>query len=398
MKSLTSRCPVRKLTVWAVMAAVTVMALGKRGTAAECFVARSGTGGDGATEKTAFSSIGKAAASLKPGDVLTILPGTYFESVTARVSGTPEAPIVIRAKRPGTVLLRGDVDAPRFRLVEGLRYTYCADFRPRVEGVVERSTRRIYEPMLSAAEVELTPASFCQDSQAGRLYVHASDSANPDWHALGLSVTNGFGLLLTPPGGSATVHDVVIDGLSFTGYHAREFPPEPGSRNRWGLHIVMPERVAVRRCTAFLNGGGIYLLAPVDCLVEECYAFGNVSRFLDLGNNILGWSVSNTTFRRNRVESFWPGGTSASDITFYGGERYDKKPTRGTMEANLAIGAGLMVKGAYGPDSQQTGNIVVGRGAYFYRPPDVTNLLLPQYETPQARHDILFPRGSSRHG
>jgi hypothetical protein len=403
----------RGKTALARLVLVTIAVAVGESTAAEYFVSRSGDDSDGRSEKTAFSNIATAVARLRPGDTLTILPGTYFESVSARISGTPAAPIVIRAQRPGTVLLRGDVDAPRFRPAEGRRFTFCADFDKRAEGIAERSTLRIYEPMLSPAEVELTPASFYQEPQAvdlhasdaqgtaqeshatalqaRRLYVHTSDSAHPDWHALSISVTNGFGILLTPPPGSATVHDVVIDGLGFTGYHAREFPPEPGSRNRWGLHVMMGQRVTIRRCTAFLNSGGIYLLAPTDSVVEDCYAFGNHSRFLDLGNNILGWSVSDTTFRRNRVESFWKSGTSNDDITFYGGQRYDQKPTRGVMEANLAINAGLMIKGAFGPDSRQAGNIVVGRGAYFYRPPDASNLLLPQYDSPQAKRTYVDP-------
>ncbi len=262
-------------TALALLVLVMASAAADESTAAEYFVSRSGDNGDGLSEKTAFTSIGKGVALLKPGDTLTILPGTYFETISARISGTPAAPIVIRAARPSTVLIRGDVDAPRFRPAEGRLFTFCADFEKRVEGVAERSTLRIYEPMLSLAEVELTPASFYQEPeavcvhtsdakgtaqeshatgrQAGRLYVHTSDSAHPDCHALSISVTNGFGILLTPPPGSATVHDVVIDGLGFTGYQAREFPPEPGSRNRWGLHVVMGERVAIRRCTAFLN-------------------------------------------------------------------------------------------------------------------------------------------------
>ena len=189
-------------TSWTVVAMAAALAAESACSAAEYYVARGGQQGDGLAEKTAYSSIGKAAALLKPGDVLTILPGTYFESVSARISGTLAAPIVIRAKRPGTVLLRGDVDAPPFRRVEGQQYTYATEFKPRVEGIAERSTRRLYEPTLSLAEVEQTPATFYQDAKSGRLYVHASDSGHPDGHALGLSVTNGFGQLLTPPGGA----------------------------------------------------------------------------------------------------------------------------------------------------------------------------------------------------
>jgi hypothetical protein len=223
-------------TALALPVLITTSAAAGESVGAKYFASPRGDNSDGLSERTAFSSIGKGVTLLKPGDTLTILPGTSFESVSARISGTPAAPIVIRAQRPGTVLLRGDVDAPRFRPAEGRPFTFYADVEKRVEGVAERSTLRIYEPMLSLAEVELTPASFYQEPQSGRpdvqgtaqeshatgpgsgrLYVHTSDSAHPDGHALSISVTNGFGLLLTPPPGSATVHDVVIDGLGFTG-------------------------------------------------------------------------------------------------------------------------------------------------------------------------------------
>lgn len=224
---------------WTLLVVATAFAATGDSSAAEYFVARSGSdAADGRSEKNAWASIGKRVALLKPGDVLTILPGTYFEAVSARISGKPGAPIVVRAKRPGTVLLRGDMDAPRFRRLEGRQYTYATDFKPLAEGIAERSTRRLYEPMLSLAEVELTPASFYQDPQVGRLYVHASDSANPDWHALGLSVTNGFGMLLTPPGGSPTVHDVVIDGLSFTGYQWRAATASGPRPSSWPPRII----------------------------------------------------------------------------------------------------------------------------------------------------------------
>ena len=104
------------------------------------------TGGDDAADglsaKTAFGTIGKGVSGLKPGDTLTILPGVYSESVSARISGAPDAPIAIRAWRPGTVLMRGDVDAPGFQRAEGLRYTWWADFGKRAEGVAERSSLR----------------------------------------------------------------------------------------------------------------------------------------------------------------------------------------------------------------------------------------------------------------
>jgi len=357
--------------------------------AAEYFVARTGNdAADGVSEQTAFATIGKGVSVLRPGDTLTILPGHYFEAVTARISGTPEAPITIRAKRPGTVVMRGDVDVGGFRRVEGTQYTYWIDFERRAEGVAERANLRLYQPKLSIAEVERNLATFYQDPETQRLYVHTADSSHPDWNALTVSMTNWFGMYFPP-----RAHDLIIDGLAFTGYSSREYPEGPGSRNRWGLCVDSnAERIVVCRCSAFLNSGGIFLSGPSDSVVEDCYAFANFSLFQGLGNNILGWSGHNTIFRRNVVEGFWETPVSSSDITFYGGARVDKKPPSGLMESNLAINAGLMIKGAFGEDNTtQRGNCVVGRGGYFHRPPDASNLLLSDNETASALRTYADP-------
>lgn len=355
--------------------------------AAEYFTGRQGSDtADGRSEKTAFASIAAGFKKLQPGDTLTILPGAYFEAVSSSVCGTLEAPITIRAQRPGTVLLRGDVDAPLFHPVEGAPHLYVTDFKQRVEGVIERSGLRLYEPLPTVEEVEQTHASYYQDETAGRLYVHTSDSAPPDTRALTISVTNGFGLLLTPPPKTPTVHDLVIEGLSFTGYNSREYPTGPGSRNRWGFGLVNGERVTVRRCSAYLNSGGFYLLMPVHCLVEDCHALANFSRFQTIGNNLVGWGPSDTTFRHNTVEAFWEGAPlSASDITFYGGRgTADERPCRGVMEDNLAINGGVMIKGE-ASGSEQHGNVAVGHASYFYQKEDATNLLLTDDRSEKAR-------------
>src|SRR5688500_6162335 len=66
---------------------------------------------DGTEKERAFATIIKGVSVLKGGDVLTILPGEYLEAVEMRkVVGTRQEPVVIRAQRAGTVLLRGDVE------------------------------------------------------------------------------------------------------------------------------------------------------------------------------------------------------------------------------------------------------------------------------------------------
>ena len=154
-----------------------------------------------------FKTIGEGVAALKAGDTLTIMPGEYREVVSGTLIGTAEAPITIRAWRAGSVLLRGDVDLGDFKAAPGLRDVFVTEMTQKAESVFERSTFRTLEPKMSAAEVETSLMSYHQDEKNGRLYVHTSDSLPPTCHAMGASVTNANGLLLT-----GSKH-VIIDGL-----------------------------------------------------------------------------------------------------------------------------------------------------------------------------------------
>ena len=316
-----------------------------------------------------FKTIGEGVAALKAGDTLTIMPGEYREVVSGTLVGTAEAPITIRAWRAGSVLMRGDVELGDFKAAPGLRDVFVTEMTQKAESVFERSTFRTLEPKMSAAEVETTLMSYHQDEKNGLLYVHTSDSLPPACHAMGASVTNANGLLLT-----GSKH-AIIDGLSFTGFSHRDYDPQHGSRTRWGLMLKDCESCVVRNCTAYLNSGGLHLLGKGQgCVVEDCTAFGNWSRHVDIGNNIVGWGVAGTTFQRNRVEGHMPdASTSRNDITFYsGGDGC-------SMIDNLAINASIMIKGDL-KDAVQRGNVCIGRK--FYRLPGTENIELPAGATP----------------
>jgi len=68
--------------------------------------------------------------------------------------------------------MRGDVDVSGFQRAGGTLCTYWTDFGRRAEGVADRANLHLYEPMLSIAEVEQNLATFCQDPETKRLYVH----------------------------------------------------------------------------------------------------------------------------------------------------------------------------------------------------------------------------------
>jgi parallel beta-helix repeat protein len=311
-----------------------------------------------------FKTIGEGVAALNAGDTLTVMPGEYHEVVSGTLVGTEETPITIQAWRAGSVVMHGDVNLQGFKPALGLRDVFVTEMTQKAESVFERSTLRTLEPKMSAAEVETSLMSYYQDEKSGLLYVHTSDSLPPECHAMGASITNANGLLLT-----GSKH-VIIDGLSFTGFSHRDYDPQHGSRTRWGLMLKDCESCVVRRCTAYLNSGGIHLLGKGQgCVVEDCTAFGNWSRHVDIGNNIVGWGVAGCTFQRNRVQGHMPDtATSRNDITFYsGGDGC-------AMIDNLAINASIMIKGDL-KDAVQRGNVCIGRK--FYRPPGRENVELP---------------------
>jgi len=325
------------------------------GFADDYFVSKSGNDqSNGRSGQRAFATVGKGLSVLKPGDTLTVLPGEYFEANRVRLSGTKESPITIRAKSPGTALLRGDVDATGFERVPNTLYTWACPFEREVEGVAERDTAAMYAFVPSAVEVEDVRGSCYYDRDAKKLYAHTSDSASPADHAIVVSVTNGFGILIEKPRGQKRATDVVIDGLAFSGYMNREVATRPGGLTRWGLYIVEAERCTIRNCTAFLNGGGIGLVRPIDCVIENCHAFGNFSTFSASGGNIISWTPAKNTAMRNNVVHT----TLANGIRYYGGGTENC-----VMEGNLAFNCGygeIWIKGGPNATAKMTRNVSLG--------------------------------------
>ena len=342
------------MRTWWIALAVTVLSI-PAAYADEYFVSTQGDdSASGRKEEAAFATVGKGLKALKPGDTLTILPGEYFGANDVRIAGEEGKPITVRSKTPGAAVLRGDVDVTGFGRVPGLRYTWWAPMKRAVEGVAERDTSLMYAFVASVAEVEDVRRSCYHDPDAGKLYVHTSDSGPPESHRLIASLTNGFGIIFNIPRGERGPHDIVIDGLAFTGYMSREAAPRPGGLTRWGLYFVQPDRCIVRKCRAYLNGGGIGLVRPNDCLVEDCIAYGNFSTFCASGGNIISWSpAKNTIMRRNIIHT-----TNANGIRFYGGGSEDC-----VLEANLAYGCkmgGIWIKGGKNATSKIVRNVSIG--------------------------------------
>jgi len=270
----------------------------------EYFVSKQGDdASDGLSPASALATIQKGVDALEPGDVLTIGPGEYFESVSRDGLGSPEAQTIIRAAIPGTVILRGDIGAPDFVKDEEFRFAYTALFPNSPLAVLEHDTLQLLHSVPKLGEVDYAPGSFHYDEESQRLHISPSDLRGPEGRNFTIAVQPGSGLYLGKP------VRVVVEGLVFTGFGAR--PTGHGwTRNRsWGIALDQPTDCEIRNVTAFLNYGGIGIENGSGNVVDACLAFGN------LAHNILfrgGPENRDNVIENSRAYR------SASGMHFYG--------------------------------------------------------------------------------
>jgi tetratricopeptide (TPR) repeat protein len=235
--------------------------------AVEYFVGKQGNdANNGQARDKAFLTVQKGVNALKPGDILTIGPGEYFENVKRADLGRSDVDTVIRAEIPGTAILRGDVPAPEFKKVDGYRFVYSAPFDQVPKTVLEHDTLHVMFPKATAAELEFGPGFYHYDTKAKTLYISNPDLSSPEQRRYTVSVKTGHGIELKNP------RRVIIEGLAMVGYGAG-----------WGIFLITPDSCVVRDCIALLNEGGINL-SPAEGiggnggpnnLVEGCVCYGN---------------------------------------------------------------------------------------------------------------------------
>jgi parallel beta-helix repeat protein len=227
----------------------------------------------GTSREAAFLTVQKGVDALRPGDTLTIGSGEYAETVARKGLGDAEKQTTIRAEIPGTVLLRGDVDAPVFNPLPGTRQTFVADFKGAPQAVYEVDTWSRMGERATLAEVEFQPGSYFYDPAAGRLYVSSTDLRSADQHCYSVPVLGRHGLELEKP------VRVVLQGIAARGFESSGMADSRTLFGRWGIVFLGARDCVIRDCTAFLNGGGICIASEGEGgnLVEGCTGYGNSS-------------------------------------------------------------------------------------------------------------------------
>lgn len=237
-------------------------------------------------------SFENAAHNWKPGDTIILAPGEYQNTLRRGHKGQPCCGgLTIRAAIPGTVVFRGDREAPKFT-AEG-DGVWKAPWKSIPETIFERDTMTAYKYCGTLYEVCANSGSWTYDAKTGMLYIRTTDSAAPDRHCLTIGVTPDSCLnLFCSPSGKGT-SDVLMEGFIVTGYYSRIMFPDqrlPHSQKKvpWGVVISHTERnVVIRNVTAFLNGLGIGFCGNnTGGIIENCRAFGNGNPYNYSGDGI----------------------------------------------------------------------------------------------------------------
>ena len=218
--------------------------------AAEYFVSPAGNDAAAGTREAPFGTIAKAMAGMKPGDVVTLLPGVYFEFVRFSGAGEAARPLTLRAEKPRTVIVTGahrEIREKRraWRAIDPGSGLYEIDYE------LPQPSRVLYDnvdlfPYKSPEELKSFTIrrgnvnfpgprhGFALDSRAGKLYVRLRPDGrygdpDPNCHVMAVAPapTTKYGpryslsasdslacnLLLFRPG-AGSMH-LIVEGIDF---------------------------------------------------------------------------------------------------------------------------------------------------------------------------------------
>ena len=201
------------------------------------YVAPDGDDGNPGTDPAhPLRTVQASANRAQAGDLISIAPGVYRESVTVTASGTAAQPIVFRGSAPGAVL-----DGADGAIAAGVAWIAETQGVFRLQlgfptGHVVSELGRLFR-YANLTDLRALPAGppggFWYDDASGALRVKLTDGSSPEGHAMHVArYEDGF----------------YLDGVS---------------------HVRI-ERLELRHFGAGDYGKGVYLRYAADCAVRDC--------------------------------------------------------------------------------------------------------------------------------
>ncbi len=312
--------------------------------AIDYFVAVDGSDdNDGRSPAAPFATIQRGVDALAAGDTLIIQPGEYFGSVAREGLGAPDVDTVIRARIPGTVVVRGDIPAPVFEPVDGTRFIWSAVVDQPVQAVNELDTLSILQSVPDVNALEFTPGGFHYDADSGRLSISTTDLQSPDQHLYTLSVIESRGgFFFVRP------QRLIVEGITFTGFHSADVLPRLTGGNSssdgipHGVYLWRAENSTIRNCIAYLNAAGLSIISDGGNRIEDSVAYANGSQHGGSAGNIVIFAAGGDT-----ISNCYAYRGHRHGMRFYGGN--SEQPNR--FESSMSWGnrgASFQIKGCTG--------------------------------------------------
>ena len=371
----------RNMLVSALMTAATA-AWALTAAAATYYVSPDGNdGNDGLAPTSAWVTLEHSGNALRAGDTLVLMEGFYRPLLTLRASPgddeKPENPIVIRAARPGTAVIHGDVELTGFEPVPGTKFVYRRPTAEPVTAVVEAGTDIVYESAGSVSEVDEHLASFHLDREARMLYVHATDGASPASRVLFGSIHSN-GVHYQPPASpQAPARRFILDGLVFKGF----------GHGSLAVDLRNARHVTVRNCVLYHNCYGLYIANYARHIrIENNLFFSNnmpragspeqspVLISDDAGDIVVDGNIA----RNNRFNS----------IRLYGGGIAEGMEV--TFSNNRSYGEGPIWFKPSPPGARMTGNIAEGFAGSHFSSRNTLPYYTREYMPVSSEGDLLF--------
>lgn len=365
--------------------------------AAEYFVSASGSDDAPGSREAPFRTIGKAAALVQAGDVVTVRGGTYREQISIRSSGTAAAPIVFRGAPGETAVLTAGFAFPvAWQKTAGYRSVWENTSTYAVNQLWEKRRGSRYLRVESFTLLDQQPGAFLCSKADGKVYVHALEGRDPNlvgmvqvpWYGgkaeAGFSGGRTGDIPLPYNADTAGLYPwnkgfiVYGDYVTIENFQVSYFPGQAIRINAPAKHCV------VRNNTVLAGTCGIMLYGDV----EDCPVVGNrVSRVAGAGIQLTGSGgrcpvEGNFLFNNGSCPPF-SGEDNASSGNIYNIAHYGSYELT-DFKNNLVIGddddrrtnSDLMrCKGGIRKHSVQSGNVFVGGGVSLYAAPSSTALI-----------------------
>ena len=255
-----------------------------------------------------FGRITDALRAAGPGATILVLPGTYRENVYNYFrSGTPDAPITIKAAGPG-VYLRGDaanLAEPHTNRLWALQAdgTYATQPAGMTSYVAVEGTRLYrYKTQTDLRAARAAGKTGWWRDATNRLYVVLSGNASPDRASMQVAQL-GEGFRFTG------VHDIILDGFDI-GYFGNGFSQ--------GIHLAASHNITIRNCDIHNVSYGVFMKdSSSNNVVENCtfwdkgleaWTWGSIKGTDAEGGTVLvGMAGAGNVVRRNNIYGFFNG-------------------------------------------------------------------------------------------